>query len=129
MTDQEKIDVIQAQIDGKIVLCRQRFDGGGWSSHDFVNTAWDFNFVECDYKVYVQPIVEMVEIGIQDAFRLLLASSGCGFKAQVIEYLTSDGGWKDEMIIGASYGNGYPFKSEFNLHRLCRVTKEVYNAR
>lgn len=119
MTDQEKIDVIQAQVDGKAIERHDKSGRRGWSGRQ--DHGYAFNFAQYDYRI---KSIEYVEITIAEAFQLL--ASGCKVMCQV-----SDGGWWgcQQELSGANkdrslfhIGSGYSWTH-------CRVTKEVYDAR
>ena len=120
MTDQEKIDVIQAQIDGKVIECGdldpavRHWDGG---------THWNFNFNMFVYRIKV----DYVEITVNEAFELL-----AGYNGSVKCHCTDDKRnqpWVSRILTGADSEDFFNFRTNNDRFRYCRVPKEVYDAR
>ena len=120
MTDQEKIDVIQAQMDGKRIQSRRR--GDSTDQFDTQASRQAFNFFAFDYRV--EEIV-YVEITVADAFRLL-ARSPDGVDCQFTDDTSDFHAATDHLMSGARNGDR-PFLGLTAWER-CRVTQEVYSA-
>jgi len=121
MTDQEKIDVIQAQMDGKKVNRMKK--GWGrleWRTPSLSNT---FDFITFDYRV--EEIV-YVEITVAEAFQLL-ARSPDGVNCQFTDDTSDFRDGEDHLMSGARNGDR-PFLGQTAWER-CRVTQEVYSAK
>tara|TARA_R110000744_G_scaffold113959_3_gene213200 strand:+ start:3952 stop:4359 length:408 start_codon:yes stop_codon:yes gene_type:complete len=133
MTDQEKIDVIQAQIDGEAIQSRPSW-GTDWTEPSV--GGWHFDFTTRDYRVYSEPKVKYVELNSWAAFKLLAKAGSSGVDAQFTDSTSEelkDSDWScTSVLCGAKIDTPAPigaiYYSQCNEWNRCRVTEEVFNA-